>query len=98
MIIDSFASADVLFQEADDGAAATQVGGQLGAGDAYGFFGHCVGVIGNHDAAILPHDPIQIWDGPSDVLTATVWAGPFCQWCPASCRHRIRRLAETWVG
>lgn len=77
VIIDSFPSPAVPFQEADDGTAPAKVGGQLGSGDADEFLGHGVGIISNHHAAMLPHDPVQIWDSSFHVLTATVRADRF---------------------
>jgi hypothetical protein len=68
------APGDVPFPEADQGAMAAQVRSELRAGDAHQIFGDRVGIVGNHNPATFPRDPLQIGNGFLHVQAAAVRA------------------------
>jgi hypothetical protein len=72
MIINPLASGRVPFQEANQGAPTAQVRCQFRPGDAHEVFGDRIGVVSDHDATILPGNPVEIRDGSLHVQPAAV--------------------------
>ena len=72
MVIDSFALGDVPFQEAGQSATAAQVRSELRAGSAHQIFGDCIGIVGNHNPATFPFNPVQIGNCSLHVQPAAV--------------------------
>ncbi len=77
MIIDPFASGDVPFQEANQGAPAAQVRREFRPGDAHEIFRDRIGVVRDHDATTFPGNPVEIRDGPLHVQSTAVGSDGF---------------------
>src|ERR1051325_11217312 len=63
VITDAFAFGHVPFQKADDRSSTTQMCGEFGACDPDEIVCYRIGVVGDHNASVLPRDPIQIRNG-----------------------------------
>src|SRR5439155_26736448 len=77
VVIDALAFGQVPFEESNQGTATAQVRGQFRAGDAHGGFYDGVRVVGDHNFAILPGDPVQVGNRALHVEPGAVGSNGF---------------------
>src|SRR6516225_6820122 len=72
VVVNSLAFGQLPFEESHQSAATAKVRGQFRAGDAHGGFNDDVRVVSDDHFAILPGDPVQVWNRALHVEAAAV--------------------------